>query len=76
MNTQSNNDIIGRICSVLAFIASTIGFFICWWLGFIGIFLGLIGLCADNKASGAIAIGYSILELVISIVVLSSLGIL
>ncbi len=58
-----------KALSIIGIVCGGIGFIFCWWLGFLGIIMGLIGL-AGNKTLATVAIGVSAVELIMSLVLL------
>lgn len=72
--SEENKNVL-TACSIVGIVCTSIGFFICWWLGFIGAALCLIGMTGDKKtAVGGLL--FSIIEIIVSIVVFISVGIL
>ena len=49
-----------NVCGILSIVLSGISFFFCWWLGIIGIILGIIGLFVPGNERITAIIGISL----------------
>ena len=57
------------VLGILSICASGISFFVCWWLGIVGIIFGIIGVALKGSEAGTITGGIGIGGGLISVIV-------
>ena len=73
MNHQENK--AGLVLGIIGIVCAGISFFVCWWLCFFAIVLGIVGMFFPERACAGVSLGVGLVSLIATIVVFASLGV-